>query len=57
MIRTDILEKNINYLRQTKAIHYILQYGELTIKNFAQICTGTQRITLQHDLKILTHSK
>ena len=54
VIRADVLEKRHNLSeRQTKAIQYILQHGELTIKDFAQLCIDTPRRSLQRDLKSL----
>jgi predicted DNA-binding transcriptional regulator YafY len=55
VIRADILAKRHKLSeRQAKAIQYILQYGELTIKEFVQLCADTPRRTLQRDLKSLT---
>lgn len=55
VIRADTLAKRHKLTdRQAKAVQYILQYGELTIKDFAQICADTPRRTLQRDLKTLT---
>lgn len=54
VIRADVLEKRYHLsLRQTKAVRYVLQYGELTIKEFAELCSDTPRRTLQRELKIL----
>ena len=54
VIRADVLSKHHNLSeRQTKAIQYILQYGELTIKKFAELCAETPRRSLQRDLKTL----
>ena len=39
--------------RQAKALQHIFQYGELTIKDFQQICPATPRRSLQRDLKDL----
>ncbi len=51
----DILAKRHNLSdRQTKAVQHILQYGELTIKDFSKICADVPRRTLQRDLKGLT---
>lgn len=55
VIRADILAKRHKLSdRQAKAVQYTLQYGELTIKEFAQLCADTPRRTLQRDLKNLT---
>lgn len=55
VIRADVLAKKYKLSnRQAKAVQYILQYGELTIKDFAQLCANTPRRTLQRDLKSLT---
>ena len=54
VIRADVLGKRHNLSeRQTKAVQYILQYGELTIKEFAELCADTPRRSLQRDLKNL----
>ena len=54
VIRADVLGKRHNLSkRQAKAVQYILQYGELTIKEFAEFCTDTPRRSLQRDLKNL----
>jgi len=54
VIRTDVLGKRHNLSeRQTKAVQHILQYGELTIKEFAELCSDTPRRSLQRDLKNL----
>lgn len=54
VIRADVLGKRHNLSeRQTRAVQYILQYGELTIKEFAELCTDTPRRSLQRDLKNL----
>jgi Fic family protein len=54
VIRADILAKQHSLsIRQTKAIQYILQHGELTIKDFVQVCAGIPRRSLQRDLKRL----
>lgn len=37
--------------RQVKALHYILRYGELTIKDFEQLYLNIPRRSLQRDLK------
>jgi len=39
--------------RQIKAVQYILQHGELNIKDFEQIYTDVPRRSLQRDLKVL----
>lgn len=39
--------------RQTKAVQYILEYGELTIQDFEKLCVETPRRSLQRDLKSL----
>ncbi len=52
VIRSDVLEKRYDLsARQTKAVQHILQYGELTIKEFAELCADTPRRFLQRDLK------
>lgn len=52
VIRSDILEKSHHLsARQKKAMQYILQYGELTIKDFSQLCADTPRRSLQRDIK------
>jgi Fic family protein len=54
VIRSDVLQKRYDLSeRQTKAIRYILHYGELTLKDFAQTCADTPRRSLQRDLKTL----
>jgi Fic family protein len=54
VIRADVLGKrHILSERQTKAMQHILQYGELTIKEFAELCVDTPRRSLQRDLKNL----
>ena len=54
VIRADVLGKRHNLSeRQTKAVQHILQYGELTIKEFAELCSDTPRRSLQRDLKNL----
>jgi Fic family protein len=54
VIRTDILTKKHKLSeRQTKAVQYILQNGELTIKDFVLLCPDTPKRTLQRDLKNL----
>lgn len=56
VIRTDVLEKRHNLsLREKKAIQYILQYSELTIKDFEKLCVDTPRRSLQRDLKNLVN--
>lgn len=52
MASADTLVKRYNLSeRQTKAVQYILQYGELTIKEFAELCMDAPRRSLQRDLK------
>ena len=54
VIRADVLGKRHSLSeRQTKAVQHILQYGELTIKEFAELCSDTPRRSLQRDLKNL----
>lgn len=54
VIRADVLCKLHNLSeQQTKVVQHILQYGELTIKEFAVLCTNTSRRSLQRDLKNL----
>lgn len=54
VIRSDVLEKRHDLSeREKKAIQHILQNGELTIKEFAQLCADTPRRSLQRDLKNL----
>ena len=58
VIRADVLAKNYGLSeRQQKAIQYVLQYGELTIKEFVEICADTPRRSLQRDLKGLIDKK
>lgn len=54
VIRADVLVKRHNLSdRQAKAIQYILQHGEITIKDFASLCLSAPRRSLQRDLKNL----
>jgi Fic family protein len=54
VIRSDVLAKKYKLsIRQEKALQHILQYGELTIKDFENICTEIPRRSLQRDLKEL----
>jgi predicted HTH transcriptional regulator len=54
VIRADVLGKRYELSkRQIKAIQYILQHGNLAIKDFAQLCADTPRRSLQRDLKAL----
>jgi Fic family protein len=54
VIRADVLGKHHNLSeRQTKAVRYILQHGELSIKEFAELCVDTPRRSLQRDLRNL----
>jgi len=54
VIRADVLGKRHNLSeRQTKAVQHILQYGELTIKEFEKLCADIPRRSLQRDLKRL----
>lgn len=54
VIRADVLGRRHNLSdRQTKAVQYLLQHGELTIKNFSAFCSDTPRRSLQRDLKNL----
>ena len=56
VIRADILTKRHKLSnRQAKAVQYILQYGELTIKDFVQVCSDVPRRSLQRDLKNLVN--
>jgi cell filamentation protein, protein adenylyltransferase len=52
VIRSNILSKKYKLSdRQEKAMQYIFQYGELTIKDFAKIYAPTPKRTLQRELK------
>jgi len=54
VIRTDVLGKRHNLSeRQQKAVQYVLQNGELTIKEFEELCGDVNRRTLQRELKDL----
>lgn len=54
VIRADVLGKHYHLsARQIKAVQHILQYGELTIKDFTGLCPDTPRRSLQRDLKNL----
>lgn len=54
VIRADVLGRRYDLSdRQTKAVQYLLQYGELTIKDFSDFCLDTPRRSLQRDLKTL----
>lgn len=56
VIRTDVLEKQHNLSqREKKAVQYILQHGELAIKDFEKLCVDTPRRSLQRDLKNLVN--
>ncbi len=58
VIRADVLAKKYGLSeRQQKAIQYVLQHGELTIKEFVEICADTPRRSLQRDLKGLIDKK
>ena len=45
------------FARQTKAIQHLLQHGELTIKEYGELCTDIPRRSLQHDLKSLVDKR
>ena len=52
IIRVDVLAQRYHLSeRQTKAIQYILENGELTIKDFAKLCEDIPKRSLQRDLK------
>lgn len=54
VIRADVLGKRHNLSgRQIKALQHILHYGELTIKEFSELCLDIPRRSLQRDLKNL----
>lgn len=54
VIRADVLGKRHNLSeRQQKAVQYVLQTGELTIKEFEELCGDVNRRTLQRELKDL----
>lgn len=58
VIRSNVLAQRHNLSeRQAKAVQYILQHGELTIKEFAELCADTPRRSLQRDLKGLVDKK
>ena len=46
----DDVRELLNY-RQAKAIGYALEHGQLTIQEYENVCPGTNRRTLQRDLK------
>lgn len=53
-MRADALERRHDLsARQTKAVYHLLQHGELTIKEYAELCTDIPRRSLQRDLKDL----
>jgi len=53
-IRRDILIKEHGLSdRQAKAIEYILENGNLSIKDFKRLCPGVNRRSLQRDLKAM----
>ncbi len=54
VIRADVLGKRHGLSnRQRKAVQYVLQNGELTIKEFEGLCGEVNRRTLQRELKEL----
>ena len=54
VIRADVLGKRHNLSeRQQKAVQYVLQNGEMTIKEFEELCGDVNRRTLQRELKDL----
>jgi len=54
VIRADVLGKRHNLSeRQQKAVQYVLQNGEITIKEFEELCGDVNRRTLQRELKDL----
>ncbi len=54
VIRADILAKKHRLSkRQQKAVQYVLQHGELTIREFEELCGDVNRRTLQRELKEL----
>ncbi len=36
---------------QTSALRYLLEHGRLTIRDYRELCTGSNRRSLQRDLK------
>lgn len=58
IVQADTLAKRHNLsTRQAKALQHILQYGELTIKDFEKISPNVARRSLQRDLKILIENR
>ncbi|TVR45719.1 MAG: Fic family protein [Puniceicoccaceae bacterium] len=54
VIRRDILAKEHGLSeRQTKALGHVMEHGNLTIQDYTALCPGTNRRTLQRDLKVL----
>ncbi len=52
VIRRDVMtQKHGLNERQGKAIEFLLAHGELTIKNFEELCPEVNRRSLQRDLK------
>lgn len=52
VIRADVIVKKYNLSqKQNLALRHIIQYGELTIKDFEQLSQGTPRRSLQRELK------
>ncbi|MDA0709903.1 MAG: Fic family protein [bacterium] len=53
-IRQDILTKEYGLSeRQDRALVYVMKHGSLTIQDYEVLCSGTNRRTLQRDLKSL----
>ncbi len=53
-IRQDILAKEHGLSeRQAKAVGHLIQHGSLTIQDYEALCPGTNRRSLQRDLKVL----
>ena len=58
IIRSDVLSKRHRLSgRQTKALQYIIEHGQLTIKEFERVYPEVTRRTLQRELKELINLK
>lgn len=54
VIRRDILAREHGLSdRQSKALGYVMEHGNLTIQDYEDLCPETSRRTLQRDLKAL----
>lgn len=54
IIRLDMVTRNYDLSkRQAIALGYILEHGGMTIQNYEQLCSETNRRTLQRDLKVM----